>query len=49
MKLPWIQLPVLGLPLMSSWGTDTPTSKPLMIRPLSNECDASTTKPVGSG
>ena len=24
MKLPWIQLPVLGLPLMSSWGTDTP-------------------------
>ena len=43
------QLPVLGLPLMSSWGTDTPTSKPLMIRPRSNECDASTTKPVGAG
>ena len=49
MKLPWIKVPVLGLPLMSSCGTDTPTSKPLMISPRSSECDASITKPVVPG
>ena len=41
MKSPWIVLPMLpGL------GTETPTSKPSMIRPLRTECEVSISNPV---